>query len=336
MSLFRRATSARRPAVRAVTTMSTALALVASSLVLATPAAAYSSHHSSSAPRISFAFFDNGAQSGSEFNTTAGLVISVNRATSVARSVRVRTGGGTADPADEYTSIDQRVSIPAGKTTVGLRIPIGAVGEDEPTKYFFVALSSPSSGARLGLVRVARVAIYPWGGSPPLGGATDRIHDFESGVPDDVAAFSSRVAVRPRLTTLRSAAPNTLPENRALAVQVDRKPRSTDALGFRQVHESWDLEPSAYGPTLSFRGTGTGGRIAFVLRNGSKVFEYSVVDDSTGWRSMDLSFDDFRLRSNPSSDERYNPDDFTGYEIRLTGVSAGRYLFDNPSLVYIF
>jgi len=326
----------RSAILRAVTGASAVVALVGSSFLAASPASAHSSHSSSSAPRISFAFVDNGARSGSDFTTTAGLVISVSKASSVARSVRIRTGGGTADPADEYTATNRRVLIPAGKTSVGVRIPIGFVGEEEPTKYFFVALSSPSTGTKLGVVRVARVAIYPGYGPPPLGGATDRIHDFESGVPDDVAAFSSRVAVRPQLATARATVPGSLPQNRGLTVQVGSTPRASDSLGFRQVHESWDLEPSAFGPSMSFRGTASGGRIALVLRNGSKVFEYSVVDDSTSWRSLDLSFDDFRLRSNPSSDERYNPDDFTGYEVQLTGVTVGRYQFDNPSVVYIF
>ena len=322
---------------RALTGTAAALALVASSLVLATPASAHSSHHSSSAPRISFAFYQNGVRSGDEQvqQTTVGLVIRASKASSTAKSVRVRTFGGNAE-AGQYEATDRRITLPAGKTTVGFRIPVAGIGEEEPPTHFYVGMSSPSSGAKLGLLRITRVNIYPWLGLPPLGGYTARSQDFESGVPDAVVGFGSRPSVRPDLATVYSGGPSGLPENRALQVSVTRMPRAADSLGFRDFGESVDLEPSAVGPTLWFKGRASGGTMTLVLRNGSRVFEYPVVDDSTGWRYLTPAFDDFRLRGNPASDARFDPNDYTGYEVRLSGVTPGRYLFDNPSLVYVF
>ena len=324
-----------RAVLRAVTAASAALALVGGSLALAAPAAAKSS---SSAPRVSFAFYDNGAVTGSNSSgvTTAGVVLSVTKASSVARSVRIRTGGGSADPATEYTAIDQRLTIPAGATSVGFRIPIQGIAEEASPTHFYVGLSSPSSGVKLGLLRLARVTIYPGYGPPPLGGSTWKIHDFESGVPDDVAAFSSRPAVRPQLSTARADVPGSIRPNRGLLVRVERSTRASDSLGFRTVQPSSDLGWPAVGPTLEFKGTGTGGRVSIVLRNGSQVFEYGVANDATGWRSLTPAFDDFRLLGNPSSDARYDSSDYTGYEVRLTGVKAGRYLFDDPSIVFVY
>ena len=326
-----------RAVLRVATAASAALALVGGSLVLAAPATAQSSRHGSSAPRISFEFFDNGAVTGSDpTGTTAGIVISVTKASSVARSVRLRTGGGTADPATEYTAIDQRVSIPAGKTSVGVRIPIQGIADDASPTHFFVGLSSPSGGAKLGMLRLARVTIYPGYGPPPLGGYTWKLHDFESGVPDDVAAFASRPAVRPRLDTARADVPGSIRPNRGLVVRVDRTPRASDSLGFRAPRVTSDLGWPATGPSLWVKGTGKGGTIAIVLRNGSQAFEYAVTDNSTGWRLLVPTFDEFRLVGNPSSDARYDTSDYSGYEVRLAGVKAGRYYFDDPSIIFVY
>jgi len=327
----------RRALARAITGTTAALALVASSLVLAAPASAHSSHHSSSAPRISFAFYQNGVRSGDEQvqQTTVGLVIRASKASSTAKSVRVRTFGGDA-AAGQYEATDRRITIPAGQTSVGFRIAVDGIGEQEPPTHFYVGMTSPSSGAKLGLLRIAKVTIYPWLGPPPLGGYTARSQDFESGVPDAVVPFGSRPAVRPTLGTVYSSGPTDLPENRALQLTVSRIPRASDSLGFREMGASVDLEPSAVGPTIWFKGTASGGTVTLVLRNGSQVFDYPVVDDNAGWRYLTPSFDDFRLRGNAASDARFDPNDYTGYEVRLTGVTPGRYLFDSPSMVYIF
>lgn len=337
--------SSRRALLRVLASATATVALLASGLVLGAPASAaslsesshHASHHSSSTPRISFAFFQNGVRSGDEqvIQTTVGLVIRTSRASSTDQSVRVRTFGGTA-AAGQYEATDRRISIPAGKTSVGFRIPVDGIGEGEARTHFYVGLSSPSSGARLGLLRVARVTIYPWLGPPPLGGYTARSQDFESGVPDAIETFASRPAVRPALRTVYSSGPTDLPENRALQLTVSRAPRATDSFGFREVTASVDLEPSAVGPTIWFKGTASGGTVAIVLGNGNRVFEYPVVDDGTGWRHLEPAFSDFRLRGDPGSAARFDPDDYTGYEIRLSGVTPGRYLFDSPSVVYIF
>ena len=338
--LTRRAPLRRAPFSRALAASAAVLALAGSSLVLAAPASAHSTHHGSSqgaAPRLSFAFLQNGVRSGDNpFGTTSvGLVISASKASSSAKSVRVRTFGGDAEPG-QYEATDARVTIPAGKTSVGFRIPVTGIGEDDPATHFYVGLSSPSSGAKLGLLRIARVTIYPWPGPPPLGGFTDRSQDFESGVPDEVVPFSSRAAVRPTLDTAYGQVPGNVRENRALEVRVATTPRATDWLGFREQQTSVDLEPSAVGPTVWFKGRASGGTVTIVLRNGSRVFEYPVTDDSTGWRHLEPAFGDFTLRGDPTGSERFDPDDYRGYEIRLTRVTPGRYLFDDPSVVYVF
>jgi hypothetical protein len=70
------------------------------------------------------------------------------------------TSDGTASARDDYASFGKRLeTIPAGKSSITLHIPIGDDKTPEPGEYFYVNLDSKPKGAVIGDIARATVTI---------------------------------------------------------------------------------------------------------------------------------------------------------------------------------
>lgn len=252
----------------------------------------------------------------------ARLLVTVARALPRASSVRVTTHDDTAIAGEDYTAVDRRVTIPAGKKSVVVEVPTEYQFYDPETLRFTATLSSPSKALRLGSPRTITVDLYA-GGPPPLGGGYRLIDDFEAGVPDTVRATTNFWPARPRLSTV--AAQGGYPGNEALRISLPSH-RSRVMTGIRSttgVSGVWE------GFDLTFLGKGTGKRFSLLFPNGGQLFEYVVTDDSVGWRDVRFSFEELRVQGQPTSAARYDAyQPFTEYRLDLSRLPAGNWQFD--------
>jgi hypothetical protein len=116
---------------------------------------------------------DSAAAEGSTTVSLSAPAITVRENQSVATIDIVRSGptdhpveviwwtsDGTASARDDYASFGKRLeTIPAGKSSVTLHIPIGDDKTPEPGEYFYVNLDSKPKGAVVGSIARATVTI---------------------------------------------------------------------------------------------------------------------------------------------------------------------------------
>ena len=82
------------------------------------------------------------------------------------QTVRVVTGGGTAEPGTDYTPVDQVVTFPAGETEQSVDVATFSRGPLAPRRTVDLTLSEPSSGIELGARTTTTVTITPTGDLP--------------------------------------------------------------------------------------------------------------------------------------------------------------------------
>ncbi|HAN46734.1 MAG TPA: hypothetical protein DCQ32_09325 [Cyanobacteria bacterium UBA8156] len=88
----------------------------------------------------------------------AAFVVSLSAASALDTSFTFTTTAGTATAGQDYTSVNQVVTIPAGQTSVTVNVPIANDTIDEPDQTFTVAISTPIN-ATLGATTSGTVTI---------------------------------------------------------------------------------------------------------------------------------------------------------------------------------
>lgn len=172
---------------------------------------------------------------------------------------------------------------------------------------------------------------------PATIGDTQPVVDFNDGSTGGIFAWGNDAAATPALTVAAAQVPGTEPGNRALTAKVDAVPAGGWS-GF-----SRDIDPAADwsafdGFSFAFLGTGSGKNLRFEVKSGganagsANLFETSVVDDQTGWRTVRIDFGALRLKGNPGSSLRFDPAQAHGFAVTLTDLGAGTWSFDEFAL----
>ncbi len=169
---------------------------------------------------------------------------------------------------------------------------------------------------------------------PPVTvGKTQPIINFDDGTTGALFPWGSAAASTPTLTAGPAVVPGTGAGNQALKAAVQDMPAGGWS-GF-----SLDINPatdwSAYdGFSFAFLGTGSGRNLRFEVKSGgadaggANLFETSVADDTTGWRTITVDFASLRLKGNASSPIRFDPKAAHGFAVTLTDLGAGSWQFD--------
>ena len=242
-------------------------------------------------------------------------------------TVRVRTSDGTAVAGADYTAVDETLTIPAGQTTASVAVPTVDHGPLAGAKTFTVTLSEPSDGLVLGGRTATTVTVLPSGDLPDVGPQTV-LHDFENGTAG-FFSWGATPQVTPTLATDGDATvPGAAPDNSVLVATVGGDPAAGDWFGFSNDTAATDWS-DADGFTFAFLGTGSGKALRYELKNGDRMFEETVVDDTIGWRQVSVLFADLRVKGDPDSDDRFDSSVSTGFAVTLTGLGAGEYRFDD-------
>lgn len=250
-------------------------------------------------------------------------------------TVGVRTAGGTATPGTDHEPVDELVTFAPGETTATVTLQTLSTGPLTPRRTVGLELVDPSTGTVLGQRATTTVTITPTGDLPNAGAVTV-LDDFEGGVPAGYTTWASGPEVTPVLDTVpagRTGGDGTSDGGQALRATVPGPAAAGSWFGF--THDTPEMDWSAAdGFSFWFRGTGSGQPLRYELKNGqSALFEATVVDDTAEWRQVTVFFADLRLKSDPASDQRFDPSRSTGFAVTLTGLGAGTWLFDDVALV---
>ena len=259
--------------------------------------------------------------------------VALSNAAATDQSVRVASGGGTAVAGTDYTAIDETLTFAAGETTASVTIPTVSAGALAPLATFDLTLLEPTDGITLGARSTVTVTLAPTG-ELPNDGAVTVLHDFENGVPAGLFTWGSTDAVRPVLATApdatvpNAAVPESSADNDVLTATVSGAPAAADWFGFSNDTPSADWSGSD-GFSFWFLGTGSGGALSYELKNGNRLFDQNVVDDTAGWRQVSVLFADLRVKGNPTDPARFDSGASTGFAVTLTGLGAGTWAFDD-------
>ncbi|AEE44723.1 glycoside hydrolase family 3 N-terminal domain-containing protein [Cellulomonas fimi] len=245
-------------------------------------------------------------------------------------TVRVASTGGTAVPGTDFTAVDETLTFPAGATTATVDVVTTDHGPLAPVRTVVLELTEPGDGLVLGGRTTATVTITPHGALPDVGAVTV-LDDYEDGVPAGYTTWGSGAPVTPVLSTTTTDRPGAPAGSHALVATVGGPAGPGDWFGLTH-----DLPPTDWsdhdGFTFWFLGTGGGGLLRYELKSGGQLFETSVVDDTAGWRRVNVAFASLRLKNDPGSDARFDPTASTGWAITLTDLGAGAWQLDDLGL----
>ena len=179
-------------------------------------------------------------------------------------------------------------------------------------------LSEPSDGLVLGGRTTSTVTITPHGDLPDVGARH--------------GARRLRVRRPRRLHHVghqRAGHPGAVARARwtGAATASSRRSAGTPAPGdwFGFTHDIAATDWSAHdGFTFWFLGTGGGGLLRYELKSNGQLFERSVIDDTAGWRQVNVAFSQLRLKGNPASDARFDPSASTGLRGHADRPGRGR------------
>ncbi|AZC13140.1 carbohydrate binding domain-containing protein [Microbacterium sp. ABRD28] len=286
--------------------------------------------------------FDRTATSVTE-GETATLPVSLSRAAEGPVTVEVVTSDGTAIAGTDYTAIAETITIPAGTTGVDVEVGTTADEEVNGNRTLTVSLATPA-GADLG-VSTATITIRDDDAAPaaPISLLTDTVEDFEAElVLGDPAAvpplgwFAAQGAGNvPSIERVADATrPGAAEGNDVLQLGLDTSSWAVVIDNFTDgtswVPQDW----SAYrGVGFWMKGTNSGAPMFVDLldnRNpGSTVddaerFSVQFVDDFTGWRFIELPFEDFARKNigNGAPDDGLTLTEVHGFGIGVEQTST--------------
>ncbi len=272
---------------------------------------------------VATAFGTSGVTVPAGSDATVPVVLAVPAATT--QSVHVSSTGGTATAGTDYTAVDQVVTFAPGETTAEVTVGTVDHGPLAPARTVVLTLDTPSAGLVLGGRTTATVTIAPHGRLPDVGAVTV-LDDYEDGVPAGYTTWGISAPVTPVLTTAPADH-----DGDALVATVGGTPAAGDWFGF--THDTAPTDWSAHdGFTFWFLGTGGGGLLRYEVKSNGQLFETSVVDDTAGWRRVNVAFATLRLKNDPASDARFDPHVSTGFAVTLTDLGAGAWQFDDLGL----
>ena len=258
---------------------------------------------------------------------TATVPVRLSNPAEGEQTVRVTSGGGTAEPDTDYAPVDEVITFPAGETEQSVQVTTLSRGPLAPRRTVDLTLSEPSAGIELGARTTTTLTLTPTG---DLREANDAhvLHDFSDGVPAGFFGWGAREQVTPQLsTTTDDGVPGAASDNQVLVADVEGSPTAEDWFGFsNDTPADW----SDYdGFQFYYLGTGSGDQLRFELKSGGQMFEETRLDDSAGWRLVKVLFADLRLKGDPDADARFTPEAAGGFAVTLTGRDQGEYLFDD-------
>lgn len=283
----------------------------------------------------SAATFDRSTISAPGGATVAVPVVLTGPATA-AGTVHIATTGGTAVAGDDYTALDQNVSFAVGDSTATVNLATVDHGPLAAATTVIVKLSAAAGGVTLGLRTSITVSLTPHGELPGAG-ATQPIAMFEDGTTGGIFSWGSAGESTPALSLISAEVPDAGAGNHALQAAIAAMPDG----GWGGI--SRDIDPAADwsafdGFSFAFLGTGSGKTLRYELKSGganagsASLFETSVVDDTTGWRTVKILFTDLRLKGNPTSPMRFEPAVAHGFAVTLSDLGAGTWTFDSFEL----
>lgn len=172
---------------------------------------------------------------------------------------------------------------------------------------------------------------------PATVGDTRPVVDFDDGSTGGIFAWGNDAAATPALSVGAAPVPGTEPGNQALTAAVEAVPAGGWSGFSRDIDPAVDW--SAFdGFSFAFLGTGSGKNLRYELKSGganagsATLFETTVVDDQTGWRTVRIDFGALRLKGNPGSSLRFDPAQAHGFAVTLSDLGAGTWRFDEFSL----
>ncbi|WP_051264785.1 glycoside hydrolase family 3 N-terminal domain-containing protein [Nakamurella lactea] len=172
---------------------------------------------------------------------------------------------------------------------------------------------------------------------PPTIGEGQSILNFDDGSIGALFAWGSEAASTPALTTVAADVPGTSAGNQALQAAVQDVPAGGWSGFSLDINSATDW--SAYdGFAFQFLGTGSGKNLRYELKSGgsdagsANLFETSVLDDSTGWRTVRIDFGALRLKGNADSNLRFDPTAAHGFAVTLSDLGSGNWQFDEFGL----
>lgn len=278
-------------------------------------------------PSVGFATSKKTVKAGED----AAITIDLAGTSDSAQSVTVKSGGGSAVAGTDYTALDTQVDFAAGDSSATVTVPTVSRGALSPVLTFDLTLSNPSDGIILGSKTTTTITLKPTG-ELPNSGATRVFEDFENGVPADYSTWASADPLKPVLsTTVDATPPGAGADNHVLTATVSGTPDAGSYFGFTNDRAAANWSTSD-GFSFRFLGQSTGKSLGFELKNGNQLFDQTVVDDTTGWRTITVLFSDLRLKNNHASSVRFDPTASTGFAVTLTGMGAGTFSFDDFAL----
>ncbi len=267
---------------------------------------------------------------------TVAVPVVLTGPAATAGSVHVATTGGTAVAGDDYIALDQDVSFAAGNTSSTVNLSTVDHGALAAATTVVLELSAPPGGVTLGLRTTLTITLTPHGELPGAG-ATQPIATFEDGTTGGIFSWGSAAESTPALTLVAADVPDTGAGNHALQAAISAMPDGGWGGFSRDIDTAADW--SAFdGFSFAFLGTGSGKTLRYELKSGSataggaSLFETSVVDDTTGWRTVKVLFSDLRLKGNQTSPIRFDPAVAHGFAVTLSDLGAGTWTFDSFQL----
>ena len=267
---------------------------------------------------------------------TVSVPVSLGQPRDVDTTVHVTSVDGTATAGEDYAAVDADVVIPAGETTTTVETTTTDQGPLAGDRTFTLQIADAPDGTRLG-ARAEHAVTVRAHGDLPNDGARIPLDDFEAeALP--VFAWGADADATPALARVGSTRPDAAPGSHALSAAVT----AIDAGewgGFSHDFATVQDWSAASGFSFWFLGTGSGADLRYELKSGggsagaSTLFETSVVDDSVGWREVEVAFADLRVKGDPASATRFDPAAAWGYAVTLSDLGAGTWLFDDVSLV---
>ncbi|MBD5785823.1 glycoside hydrolase family 3 C-terminal domain-containing protein [Cellulosimicrobium terreum] len=283
-------------------------------------------------PTVGFA----GSATAVDAGEPVSVPVRLGQPRDVDTTVHVTSTDGSATAGEDYAAVDADVVVPAGETTATVETTTTDNGPLAGDRTFTLEIADAPDGTRLG-ARAEHTVTVRAHGDLPNDGARIPLDDFESETLP-VFAWGADAGATPVLTRVEATREGVPAGSHALSAQVAAIGAGGWG-GFSHDFATVQDWSGAGGFSFWFLGTGSGDDLRYELKSGggsagaATLFEESVVDDSEGWREVEVTFAELRVKGDPSSATRFDPAVAWGYAVTLSDLGTGTWLFDDVSLV---